>query len=340
MKKFFLFAAALVASVTASAQLTTEFCALDSAKLASIAGELANKTYSADAVAAGTVFLDGTNMKVTLPYAQQLQWVSAAQPNGAHKKIQINDVEVNMNEGIQGKDNPKDGDGGNPCNTIIAPTQGACFEIEAKADGWVVVLHKATSNKQYFVFENGNCLGYKFGMMTYADNADKIGENGLLKYILTGDAQYNYLTAANIEQLTGFPKIEFVENYLNTDTIASGISPGTYKQNGVSAIAFLAYKDCKYLVGAAGSKMTCAGIVFVKGLNGTLEVIAEGETITKEGAAEPTVYPAVNLVQLEGVGDGIENIEASVKAQKIIRNGQVMIVKDGVAYTVLGTVAK
>ena len=341
MKKLFLFAAALVASVSLSAQLNVEFCALDSAKLASVAGELATKTYSADPIAAGTVFHDGTYMKVSLPFAQQLQWVSAAQPNGAHKKIQINDVEVNMNEGIQGKDNPKDADGNNPCNVIVPPTQGACYQVNVKEDGWVVVLHKATSNKQYFVFENGNCVGYKFGMMTYADNADKIGDNGLLQYILTGDpANYNYLTAATIEQLTGFPKIEFVENYLNVDTVASGISPGTYKQNGVSAIAFLGYKDCTYLVGAAGSKMTCAGIAHVKGLNGTLPVLALGETITPEGASEPTVYQSVELVQLEGVGDGIENIEASQKALKVVRNGQVLIVKDGVAYTVLGTIAK
>ena len=337
MKKFFLFAAALVASVTASAQLNVEYCAMDSAKLASIAGELATKTYSADPVAAGTVFHDGTNMTVSLPFAQQLQWVSAAQPNGAHKKIQINDVEVNMNEGIQGKDNPKDADGNNPCNVIVAPTQGACYQVTVKEDGWVVVLHKATSNKQYFVFENGNCVGYKFGMMTYA--TPSLGEDGLLKYILTGDQEYNYLTAATIEQLTGFPKIEFVENYVNLDTIASGIGLGQYKQNGVSAIAFLGYQGCTYLVGAAGSKMTCAGIAHVKGLNGTLPVLALGESITPDGATEPTVYPSVELVQLEGV-TALNNIEGSVKAQKVVRNGQVLIFKDGVAYTVLGTIAK
>ena len=338
MKKFFFIAAALVASVAASAQ-TIEVCVLDSAKLASVVGATDAKTYTADPVAAGTVLLDGTAMKVSLPFAQQLQWVSAAQPNGAHKKIQIGSEEINMTEAFQGKDNPKDADGGNPCNTLIAPTQGACYQVNVKEDGWVVVLHKATSNKQYFVFENGSCLGYRFGMMTYADNADKMN-NGLLQYTLTGDQEYNYLTAATIEQLTGFPKIEFVENYVNVDTVASGISPGTYKQSGVSALAFLGYKDCTYLVGAAGSKMTCAGIAHVKGLNGTMPVIAKGESITKDGDTEPTVYNDVELVHLYGVGDGIENIEASEKAQKIVRNGQVLIVKDGVAYTVLGTLAK
>ena len=340
MKKIFLFAAAIVASATLSAEVSFDICNLDSAKLAAVVDSaIHTKTYSAEKVAAGTVFHNGTDMKVTLPYAQQLQWVSAAQPNGAHKKIAFGnaDFQINMNEGIQGKDNPKDADGGNPCNTLIAPTQGGCYQVEAKADGWVVVLHKATSNKQYFVFENGSPLGYKFGMMTYAETT--LGDNGLLQYILTGDAEFNYLDTTILYENTGFKKIEFVENYLN-DTLTSGIAWGNYKQNGVSAIAFLAYEGCKYLVGAAGSKMTCAGIVFVKGLNGTLPVKALGETVTEEGK-DPVTYNDVELVQIEGVGEqAIDNVEAAQKAQKVVRDGQVLIIKNGVAYTVLGTVAK
>ena len=36
----------------------------------------------------------------------------------------------------------------------------------------------------------------------------------------------------------------------------------------------------------------------------------------------------------------VENINAAVKAQKVVRNGQVLIIKNGVEYNVLGTVAK
>ena len=36
----------------------------------------------------------------------------------------------------------------------------------------------------------------------------------------------------------------------------------------------------------------------------------------------------------------VDNVNAAVKAQKIIRNGQVLIVKNGVEYNVLGTAAK
>ncbi len=336
MKKFFFFAAAALASVAVTAQ-NIEVCALDSAKLASLAGSaVATKTYTEAAITAGTVFFDGTNMTVKAATDQTYQWVSAAQPNGAHKVIAIGNESINMTEAMQGKDNPKDADGGNPCNTLIEPTQGAFFQITAKADGYAVVLHKATSNKQYFVFENSHPLGYSFGMMTYADVT--LGNNGLIQYTLEGDAEYNYLTVALLEEKTGFSKIAFAEDYVN-DTLTSGVAWETYKQNGVSAIAFKVYKDCVYAVGGAGTKMTAAAIVFVNGNSSALDIVAKGESITEDGATEPTVYSDVTLLSLAPF-TALNNVEGSVKAQKVIRNGQVLIVKDGVYYTVLGTVAE
>lgn len=339
MKKFFFFAVALLTSATMFAEISIEICTLDSTKLAELnGGPIATKSYTEATIPAGTVLLDGNDMKVTVPFDQTFQWVGAAQPNGAHKKIGFGNLntEISMVEGIQGKDNPKDADGQNPCNTLLAPTQGAAFAINAKVDGWIVVLHKGSSNKQYFAFENGSPLGYKLGLMTYANPS--LGDNGLLEYQLTGDQEFNYLTKELLLANTGFEKIAMVEDYFN-DTLTSGIAWENYKQNGVCAIAFPAFKDCNYLVGGAGTKMTAAAIVFVKGLDGTLPIVAKGETITEEGK-DPVVYNDVTLVTLYGVGDGIENVNESVKAQKVIRNGQVLIIKEGVAYTVLGTVAK
>ena len=332
MKKIFLFAAAVVASATLSAEVSFEACLLDSAKFVEIAGaETATKT-KVD-FAAGTVFLDGTNMKVSLPFASQHQWISAAQPDGQHKKVQIGSIEINMTEAFQGNDNPKDADGGNPCNTLLEPASGAFFQIDAKADGWVVVLHKASSNKQYFVFEEGSALGYKFGMMTYAETT--LGENGLIQYELVGDNELNYLTAANLLASTGFDKIAWVEDYVN-DTLTSGVPWESYKQNGVSAIAFQVFEDTKYYVGAAGSKITCAALVFVKDLEDTLPIVALGETVEEEGK-DPVAYDDVVLLELEAAEEqGVENVNAAVKAVKAFENGQLVIIKNGVRYNVLG----
>lgn len=47
-------------------------------------------------------------------------------------------------------------------------------------------------------------------------------------------------------------------------------------------------------------------------------------------------------VRIDKLSDetAVENISATVKAQKVIRNGQVLINKNGVEYTVLGTIAQ
>ena len=153
MKKLFLFTVAFIIATVMTAQVSCEVCMLDSAKLASLnGGPIGTKSYTQNTITAGTTLLNGTKMKVTVPFDQTFQWVSATQPNGAHKSIQIGSETISMLQGMQGKDNPKDNDGQNPCNTLLAPTQGAAFAIKAKANGWIVVLHKGSSNKQYFVF--------------------------------------------------------------------------------------------------------------------------------------------------------------------------------------------
>ena len=40
------------------------------------------------------------------------------------------------------------------------------------------------------------------------------------------------------------------------------------------------------------------------------------------------------------VETAVDNINADIKATKVVRNGQVLILKNGVEYNVLGTVAK
>lgn len=334
MKKIFLFAAAALMSITASAQ-TIEVFALDSVKGATM-NIVPGKSGDGPEIAAGTKFYAGTAFDVTLPFATKMAVVSATQPNGAHKSVQIGNEVISMTYGIQGNDNPKDVNTGNPCNTLLEPAQGALWQVNPKADGWVVVLHKASSNKQYFVFENGSALGYQFGMMTYADKT--LGNNGLMQYELVGDEELNYLDSTILETTTGFKNIAWVEDYFN-DTTTSGIAWETYKQNGVSAIAFKAYEGETYLVGAAGSKISAAAIVFVSGLNGELPIIAKGETITEEGK-DPVTYADVELLKIAGETQGIEDVNDAVKAVKRIENGQLYIYKNNVKYNVLGTVAK
>ena len=54
------------------------------------------------------------------------------------------------------------------------------------------------------------------------------------------------------------------------------------------------------------------------------------------GAAMPEGYVVPAMAEFP-VREGIENTEAAVKAVKVIRNGQVLIIRDGKTFNVLGT---
>ena len=63
----------------------------------------------------------------------------------------------------------------------------------------------------------------------------------------------------------------------------------------------------------------------------------KGDIIIKLIANTSNIF-GVRIEKLEG--SAINNVAASVKAQKIFRNGQVLILKDGVYYNMLGSVAE
>ena len=84
--------------------------------------------------------------------------------------------------------------------------------------------------------------------------------------------------------------------------------------------------------------MTAAAIVFVKDIAADLNITAVGETITEEGK-DPVTYDNVVLATIKAP-TAIKNVAADAKAVKFIENGRVIILKNGVKYTVLGTVAE
>jgi hypothetical protein len=78
---------------------------------------------------------------------------------------------------------------------------GAALKLEVRADGFIYILHKASSHKAYTVFENGTAMGYDFAMNTTNDLLGPI-----FKWTLSGEGEYNYilkvtlLTAKNMLQ--------------------------------------------------------------------------------------------------------------------------------------------
>ena len=143
MKKILLSAAAIFAAMSMNAQ---EFCSFNPDNALNLDAE------NGSALTAGTVIGETTSIVAKIGAddtfkPQSATFIANGEP---------------ISGGLQGNTNPKDADGGTPATTLIQPASGAFLVFEAKADGFLYVMHKASSNKAYTVFEEGTAISYTF----------------------------------------------------------------------------------------------------------------------------------------------------------------------------------
>jgi hypothetical protein len=279
MKKFLLSAAAVFAAMSLNAQ---EICTFNPDNVLNLDAD------NGSALTAGTIIGETESIIATIGADDSYKPQDVASViNGAESK-----------GGLQGSTNPKDADGGTPSSTLIQPASGAYLQFEAKADGFLYVIHKASSNKAYTVFEEGSAVGYTFAAY---GNKDPLPE--VYQFTIEGGGEYNYLSE------TDRTKIEFAEQEWlkvnNPEFYEANWAvqdDGTSKWTNVSAgglgvIKFAVAKDCKYIVNANGSKITAGGFVFSKEDN---VLIQSGDVVIYkgEGAAEPVkkVYSVIGTL--------------------------------------------
>lgn len=228
MKKFFFFAAALVASASMSAQY------------AHVNLEGYN-TESAVAAEVGHVWATTDGGVVNVPFVDT--WKAVNTKTDGYALLAVNGEVVSQDTlGIQGQTNGKDVDGGNPATTLQPYASGAALHFEATATGYLTVFHKGSSNKQYVAFEEGEAVGYEYAQLV------KVGEAPeAIYYQLKGDEE-------------GFIKepIMKVEEIVPTTPSGEAIAA----KNGLSAMRFPVYEGLEYLFGATGSKMSLLGVYF------------------------------------------------------------------------------
>ena len=334
MKKFFFFAAALMVSAAAMATAEVYTPSQTDYPTEAEVKDGAART----AVDAGTVLYTGTAFDVKNAFATTYQRVGLNA--NAYTTLTMNGSNIVVPDqwGIQGNDNPKDADGGNPALTNVAPSQGAVYQIDVKQDGVIYVFHKASSNKHYTVFEiygtEATSLDYDFAMITCPGTAEANKGKGpflagiLCTHIIT-DSLITYNPAADgdgyvIENGIVFPEIPLLREDVPTyGKIADSTlvqKNGAYARNGLGVIAFPVYANTSYYVNACGSKMSLAAVAF------------ETEAVTvkvSDGTNE------IELYTREAVTTAVENVEA-VKVNKVIENGMLIIEKNGVRYNALG----
>ena len=270
MKKIFFLAAAMAASMSLMAQV--EFHYLPTVGDKNAAGTEFNKSDKVE-VAADELFIAGENFEVYNAYKTTYKAVGMV-TDTAYSHLKIGDVVVDYNkERIQGQDNPTAG-GANPVVDMACPTQGACYKVKVKKDGYLYVAVKSTPNKQQFAFEGvaeangviaGTYVGFKYLTMSVNPKEnDPIGNpDGAIMVEYKGEPTYNQL-------LSSAPMPYAV------------VRDGSYSTSGIGVLTLPVYADAEtYIVGTAGSKMMACGFAFSEN---PVEVVALGSEVVMEDA--------------------------------------------------------
>lgn len=313
MKKILLSAVALVAAMSVNAQ---EFCSFneENADFAAL-----GLTTDKASKAGGTVI--GKTASIT----------AAIGATDDYKLVGCNGVNCGENlikGGLQGNANPKDANGDTPSNSLGAPAAGAYLEFAATDDGWLYVIHKASSNKAYTVFENGNALGYTFAAI--GDASTDLG--AVYGYTIKGGGEFNYLADG------GVTSVEYPEQIIcrAKGTYDSHLDGEGKWQNigksGMGVLKFQVFKGCKYAVNANGSKITCSGFIFDKDGKATLTTKVDDVDVTfLENGEVPASAAGISNIKAEKVNGVVYNIAgqkitASYKGIAI-QNGKKVVLK-------------
>ena len=267
MKKFLLSAAAFMAAMTMNAQ---EVCVFNADNALGLDSEN------------GTALTAGTVLGETSSIVAKVGADDTYKPQSATFTVNGTDI----TGGLQGATNPKDADGGVPATTLVQPASGAFLQFEAKADGFLYVMHKASSNKAYTVFEEGTAISYTYAAIGDASSLLGAVYSYTLPYVVeneqfvvkesVGWAEQEYLKVANPDAYAANWKEETADD----GTVKQTWDPAI-KINGLGVLKFPVYAGCKYIVNANGSKITAAGFAFSAADD--VNIASDGVTILGEG---------------------------------------------------------
>lgn len=307
MKKFLLSAAALVVAMSANAQV---FKVDGSA----FVNESADGAFTDDKdklnvpIAADVVWGENDALTISNAFATNHQKVDCK--NNDFTKVIIDGNEIEAGNGLQGQDNPKDADGGNPALTLKEAVQGAVIKLDAKKDGWVYIVAKLSSNKQYMVFEEGSPIGYKIAMEIKDDRIP----SGVLTLEIKGEGEYNQIPES-VAQQNGGTGIQWVIREFTGDPEASTAG------NGLGVFYFPVAKDCKYLAHATGSKISWSGIYFSENEAASVSVAGDAETRALIGNGESGIAAVKAAAQ--------NSVLYNVAGQKVSNNYKGIVIVNG-----------
>ena len=230
----------------------------------------------------GTVVASSDNVTMTVAFGDTYKPVSLYGETDVCKAFSLNGGDTNnLGTGVQGKSkNPKglNAEGSSTgVNLKVVPTEGAVFQLVAKADGYLYIKAKMNTTKETYVLNASDNY-----IVAYSVSA--FGSDG---------TQYTYTLPANTE-VGADVFVQVAETIVSTEAQAAYIAStkmatpavcykaatGNECPGSISGvIAFPVKANKTYQVYCAGSKLVASGFVFDKGAT-ILGTIAKAEPTT------------------------------------------------------------
>lgn len=290
MKKILLSAMALVAAMSVNAQ--AEWAAMNDEAAAAIFvgdpntpakdGETENKNWLLNA---GTEILKTENVTCTILYDNQYGY---GKTGLSKNNVKINGEDFGSTTGIQGSKNGP----GNAASEGVFPTEGCVYHFVPAKDGYIYVIHKASANKNYVVFEEKTRIPYI--------------------YSAADGGAYDLATIEGATVTDGEGITTIAPDYAigQSQVIIGEDSKGA----GTCVIKFQVFKDLAYDVLATGSKMTLAGFVFDTDGKSTITL----ETANEDGSVDVTTLLKDGAIP--GSPDGIQAVKTAKAQSNVIYN--------------------
>ncbi|MBQ8486812.1 MAG: hypothetical protein IJ533_04075 [Prevotella sp.] len=291
MKKILLSAMALVATMSVNAQ-----------EIGVIDAEALGLSSDAITVAAGTKLIETESVVLTLT---DLNDQDCKATGLSKNNVKVNGQDFGSTSGIQGNTNGP----GTAASAGTFPTQGCIYHFVPNKDGYLYVIHKASANKNYVVFEEKTRIPYIFASQD-------------------GGYDLNAIEGATVTDAEGITTIAPEYAILQAQQIIGEDGKGA----GTCAIKFQVFNGLAYDVLATGSKMTLAGFVFDTTGDATITLEDDDTNITLLDKGQlpgaETAVKAVKTVAEDGAAYNAagQQVSASFKGL-VIKNGKKFIQK-------------
>ena len=171
-----------------------------------------------------------------------------------YDRIVINGDTLFASRGIEGDTSPRTFSSHNPATAMEVPVTGDYLHIVAKESGWAYVALKASMNKSYAVFEDGQAIGYKVAL----------GNNyfPVFNLEIKGDGKTNYRT-------------EQINPLLNEYTTNADTLKAMERGSGVGVLYFPVSQGKEYVVCAGGAKMRAFGVYYTEQEGVKIKLLSE-----------------------------------------------------------------